>query len=208
MNTNTCPICLECVMPGDSMFNTQCCKQDIHSSCMCAHFMKQHNCPLCRATLINTEDEEDDEEDGEDDEDDEEDDDDESTIHIPHDSESFKDANVTISQLSNKLQSLGYTFEDLLVMHFGGSMHPKDLQNKRFGMKLDEEDTDFPYVFFDEPTSDEIPYPEVGYKHRDNISKNIIERMATDMTDILSSKIPVDYTVKGVTYAMALMQTL
>jgi hypothetical protein len=158
--------------------------------------------------LINTEDEEDDEEDGEDDEDDEEDDDDESTIHIPHDSESFKDANVTISQLSNKLQSLGYTFEDLLVMHFGGSMHPKDLQNKRFGMKLDEEDTDFPYVFFDEPTSDEIPYPEVGYKHRDNISKNIIERMATDMTDILSSKIPVDYTVKGVTYAMALMQTL
>lgn len=103
-----CPICFEDMEMVNITVTT--CGHTFHSHCAFNALMNKTDCPLCRHQLIDVPDEEDmfesDEEDDEEDSDDDEDgtdaDEDES------------DTEVTIEQLGDKLNYMGYTMADVL----------------------------------------------------------------------------------------------
>ena len=79
--------------------------------------------------------------------------------------------------MADKLASLGYTMEDLLMMHFGGSDHPKDIENPRWSADLGEEEDE---------------------------SKSILLKLNIDIDNILEGNIAVKYTDTR-TYAQVLL---
>ena len=126
--TSECAICYDCFAKNDACSTTPC-GHKFHSKCLFQNFEHRAECPLCRTELIKQPEEEE-YSDDDDEEDDEEEEEEEEPKQI-----------VSIKQMADKLASLRYTMEDLLMMHFGGSDHPKDIANPRWSADLgDEED--------------------------------------------------------------------
>jgi hypothetical protein len=113
-----CPICFEELKMIDITVTK--CGHTFHSSCIFRSLEQNGDCPMCRNTLIDSTDSDDeDEEEQEDDdydlgsgdsvaEDDDEEDNDEDNEEEPK---------VTVDQLSDKLQNMGYTMTDVLALH-------------------------------------------------------------------------------------------
>jgi Zinc finger, C3HC4 type (RING finger) len=111
-----CPICYEDLKMID--FTVTKCGHTFHSSCLFRAMEQNLDCPMCRCQLLEVrEDDEDDEnEDGEEeeDEDDEEEDDEEE-----REDEEFK---VTLEQLCEKMQNMGYSPIDFLSYIMRGDL--------------------------------------------------------------------------------------
>ena len=197
---NQCAICYDCFVSTDACSTTPC-GHKFHSACLFKNFEHRVECPLCRTELIKQPEEDDD-----DDEDDDEDDDDESESSYYSNSESGSDNEVTqlvsIKQMADKLASIGYTMEDILMFHFGGSDHPKDVSNPRWHSDVattcasDSASTSTISVgshILEYNKEEQKFYPE---------SSSILERLQSDIDNILEGNLAVDYKDSR-TYAQA-----
>ena len=163
--TSECAICYDCFAKNDACSTTPC-GHKFHSKCLFQNFEHRPECPLCRTELIKQPEEEDDDvEEG-----------DGSSFYSEEEDEIESKQFVSIKQMADKLTSLGYTMEDILMMHFGGSDHPKDIANPRWSADLGEEEDE---------------------------SKSILLKLNIDIDNILEGNIAVKYTDTR-TYAQVL----
>lgn len=127
-----CPICYEQL----NMINVTVtrCGHVMHSSCVFTALENAPCCPMCRTQLMREveEDEDDEEEEQDEDEEEEQDEDDESEEN---------DTRVSVEQLATKLQNMGFTPVDFLMMYFSGDNIKTDKQDRyseEFLSKLDD----------------------------------------------------------------------
>jgi len=198
MDCNCCSICLEII----SDFSTKTpCGHVFHSACLFKNFETRFECPLCRQALIKEEEEEEEDEDEEGDEDGEDDEDDWTTVDDYDEGFSFKDKNISISQLAAKLKSLNYTMEDILLNMFVVSDHPDDVSNPRWKLAVSEEG-DVTYSTDDIP-AEQDSFPSVG-RRCPMVRECVAMRLEKDLQMILKGDLAVDYTVPTKSYADAL----
>ena len=141
---HTCPICYEEITTTNIAITE--CNHMFHTSCLLKAVERNVDCPLCRSVLLYEEipddeipdDEIDDEDDNDDSEnsDDEYTDDDDDNVEHPIDEEQ---SIVTINQLTQKLQNMGYTPEDFILLYVK-DLHLKPSQSNRTVEYLDELD--------------------------------------------------------------------
>ena len=161
-----CAICYDCFTQTDACSTTPC-GHKFHSKCLFQNFEHRPECPLCRTELIKQPEEEDDDvEEG-----------DGSSFYSEEEDDIEPKQFVSIKQMADKLTSLGYTMEDILMMHFGGSDHPKDIANPRWSADLGDEEDE---------------------------SKSILLKLNIDIDNILEGNIAVKYTDTR-TYAQILL---
>lgn len=130
-----CPICYEEI----NMINMTVtrCGHVMHSSCVFTALEAAPCCPMCRTQLmrdLQDDDEEDEDEDDEQDEDDDEEDE--------QQEQEEEDTRVSVEQLSKKLQNMGYTPADFLMMYFYGDnikTEKKEKYNEEFLSKMDDD---------------------------------------------------------------------
>ena len=164
--TSECAICYDCFTKTDACSTTPC-GHKFHSKCLFQNFEHRPECPLCRTELIKQPEEEDDDvEEG-----------DGSSFYSEEEDDIEPKQFVSIKQMADKLTSLGYTMEDILMMHFGGSDHPKDIANPRWSADLGDEEDE---------------------------SKSILIKLNTDINNIMEGNIAVKYTDTR-TYAQILL---
>jgi hypothetical protein len=109
-----CPICYEDLKMID--FTITKCGHTFHSSCLFKAMEQNLDCPMCRCQLLVVqEDEEEDEDEDEDEEDEEE-----------EEEEEEEEPKVTIEQLAEKLQHMGYTPLDFLTLFMGDILKRQD----------------------------------------------------------------------------------
>lgn len=125
---DSCCICYEEF--GSSCANrcTTSCGHVFHTGCLLKNAEYRDECPMCRAVLLerNNEDEDEDEDGDSDSEynyDDDADDDDDDGVHR---------ANVTVEQVTKKMMNLGYTMEDFIYIFMGRVVHEKDAEIKKW----------------------------------------------------------------------------
>ena len=192
--TCTCSICLEIITD----FSTKTpCGHVFHSACLFKNFETRFECPLCRQALIGEEEEEEEEEEDDDEDDDEEDDDDDEYDEVF----SFKEKNISITQLAGKLKSLNYTMEDVLLSLYLVSDHPDDVRNPRWKLAV-AEDGDISYSQ-NEVSAEQDSFPKVG-RRKNRVKECVQMRLDEDLQMILKGELAVDYTVPEKSYADAL----
>jgi len=129
-----CPICYEQL----NMINVTVtrCGHVMHSSCIFTALENAPCCPMCRTQLMRDIEPEDDEPE------DDESEDDESEGDEPEDDESEENDNrVSLEQLAVKLQNMGFTPVDFLMMYFSGDnikVEKQDRYSEEFLSKLDD----------------------------------------------------------------------
>ena len=198
-----CAICYDCFIKTDACSTTPC-GHKFHSKCLFQNFEHRPECPLCRTELIKQPEEENDdvqEGDGSSFYSEDEDDDDDEPKQI-----------VSIKQMADKLTALGYTMEDLLMLHFGGSDHPKDIENPRWLADLGNTETNENESTATATTSSisvgsHILEYNVQEKKFYPESKRILVKLNADIDNILEGNLAVKYTDTR-TYAQVLAQVL
>ena len=194
--TNECAICYDCFTKTDACSTTPC-GHKFHSKCLFQNFEHRPECPLCRTELIKQPEEEDDdvqEGDGSSFYSEDEDDDDEPTQIV------------SMKQMADKLTALGYTMEDLLMLHFGGSDHPKDIENPRWQADLantENELTSSATASVSTSVGSHILEYNVQEKKFYPESKRILVKLNADIDNILEGNLAVKYTDTR-TYAQVL----
>ena len=194
-----CAICYECFTETDACATTPC-GHKFHSTWLFKNFEHRPECPLCRTELIKQkEDEEDVESYYSDSEGSEEDDEEEEEEE--EDGEELKQL-VSIKQLADKLFSLGYTMEDILMLHFG-SDHPKDIANPRYSADLNDDADENSSTSSSTSSPTSSPTLSVGshileYNDEDQTfypeSKSVMLRLTSDIDNIFSGILAVKYT--------------
>ena len=179
----SCPICFEYFTDSlENITNTPC-NHKFHSSCLFQNFEHRYECPLCRTELIKcTEDEYDDENSSN------------SSNSSNNSTSTSIEQSVSIQQMAKKLIELGYTFEDILLLHFGGSSHKQDIECPRWHADLaitDDESTD-------ESTDESIgshvkEYNEYEKKFYPE-PKGLLDKLQVDIDYILEGTVAVSYT--------------
>jgi hypothetical protein len=127
-----CPICFEEIEMVNIVTTT--CGHTFHSYCMFKTLETTENCPLCRNQLIEEykEEDEDDDEDDDEDEDDNEDDYEEQNDDDNEEEEEEEDTKINLEQLSIKMKSMNYSYDDLvkiLAYEFDYSFNLKSIVN-------------------------------------------------------------------------------
>jgi len=112
-----CPICYEDLKMID--FTITKCGHTFHSSCLFKAMEQNLDCPMCRCQLLVVQEDDEDEEEGGSDDDEEEGSDDE-------DEEEEEEPKVTLEQLAEKLQHMGYTPLDFLTLFMGDLLKRQD----------------------------------------------------------------------------------
>lgn len=176
-----CAICYDCFTLTDACSTTPC-GHKFHSKCLFQNFEHRPECPLCRTELIKQPEEEDDEEE-------------ESSYYSEEeeDEEPVKQI-ASIKQMANKLASLGYTMEDLLMLHFGGSDHPKDIANPRWANDLNPDENGST-----ETTNSTISSVGSHIKQYDVYEQiykepnSMLEKLTADIENIMEGNLGVDY---------------
>ena len=179
--TSECAICYDCFTKTDACSTTPC-GHKFHSKCLFQNFEHRPECPLCRTELIKQPEEEDDEEE-------------ESSYYSEEeeDEEPVKQI-ASIKQMANKLASLGYTMEDLLMLHFGGSDHPKDIANPRWANDLNPDENGST-----ETTNSTISSVGSHIKQYDVYEQiykepnSMLEKLTADIENIMEGNLGVDY---------------
>jgi len=119
---NECAICMDDI--GASNCTVTECGHRFHSSCIFRNMMERIECPMCRKDLVDMpEEEEEDDEEYEEDSDGENEDGDE------------EERDLTCKQMADKLQSLGYTMEDVL---YYATTYRHSSEADRFNNDLDD----------------------------------------------------------------------
>jgi hypothetical protein len=187
---NMCSICYE-EFEKKSACSTTPCGHKFHSACLFQNFKHRHECPLCREELIKSDEVVEGEEDGSDDDD--------------EDEEEIEQV-VSMKQIAEKLTTLGYTMEDILLLYFGGSNNKKDISNPRWKEDLAEDDASVASI---DTSNIGSHYREFNEYHNqlNPEPKGIMERLNNDIDYILEGKIAVKYTEDTKTYAQALSQS-
>ena len=180
---NMCSICYDDFDPKIACSMTPC-GHKFHSSCLFQNFEHRNECPLCRTELIKSPEENN------------EDDDNEETINeVEEDEEEEVEDPISTKQMADKLISLGYTFEDVLLLYIGGSNNKKDMENPRWK-------ADLAYKINEEiPLKDEMPTVGSHYKEYNEYEKifypepkGILQKLEDDIDYIMDGKIAVKYT--------------
>lgn len=176
-----CAICYDCFTSTDACSTTPC-NHKFHSKCLFQNFEHRPECPLCRTELIKQPEEEDDEEE-------------ESSYYSEEeeDEEPVKQI-ASIKQMANKLASLGYTMEDLLMLHFGGSDHPKDLANPRWANDLNPDEngsTETTNSTISSVGSHIKQYDAYAQVYRE--PQSMLEKLTADIENIIEGNLGVDY---------------
>jgi hypothetical protein len=179
--TSECAICYDCFTTTDACSTTPC-GHKFHSKCLFQNFEHRPECPLCRTELIKQPEEE-------------EDDDDESSYYSEEEDEEPVIKQVaSMKQMADKLASLGYTMEDLLMLHFGGSDHPKDLANPRWANDLNPDENRSTST-----TNSTISSVGSHIKQYDVYEKiykepdSMLEKLTADIENIVEGNLGVDY---------------
>jgi hypothetical protein len=178
--TSECAICYDCFTLTDACSTTPC-GHKFHSKCLFQNFEHRPECPLCRTELIKQPEEDDEEE--------------ESSYYSEEeeDEEPVKQI-ASIKQMANKLASLGYTMEDLLMLHFGGSDHPKDIANPRWANDLNPDENGST-----ETTNSTISSVGSHIKQYDVYEQiykepnSMLEKLTADIENIMEGNLGVDY---------------
>ena len=110
----TCAICLDDIQECKNCTTTEC-GHTFHSTCIFQNLCHRVECPMCRVELIAMPEEEDDE-----DEDGEDDDDTDSDSEVEFDGVN-EAPRMSVANLTKRLVSMGYTMEDVIMAHLGGS---------------------------------------------------------------------------------------
>lgn len=111
-----CAICMDDIDECKNCTTTEC-GHTFHSTCIFQNLCHRLECPMCRAELIALPDEEEDDE-----EDDDEDDDSDSDSDTDAEFDDVNDApRMSVTNLTKRLVSMGYTMEDMVMAHLGGS---------------------------------------------------------------------------------------
>ena len=96
--------------------------------------------------------------------------------------------------MADKLASLGYTMEDLLMLHFGGSDHPKDLANPRWANDLNPDEngstatTNSAISLIGSHIKQYDVYEQI-YKE----PNSMLEKLTADIENIVEGNLGVDY---------------
>ena len=115
-NIEPCSICLENIDMVNITVTT--CGHTFHSHCVFQSLMNNLSCPLCRHELIEAPNYNDESEDeyGDGDDDDDDDDGEESGVDDDETIGSNEDDTVSVEQLANKLNYMGYSMSDILKL--------------------------------------------------------------------------------------------
>jgi hypothetical protein len=185
-NQCTCPICFEYFTDSTENITNTPCNHKFHSSCLFKNFEHRYECPLCRTELIKCIEEDDDEDE------DEDDDEDDSSNSSSNSSTSSFEQSVSIKQMAKKLIELGYTFEDILLLHFGGSSHKQDIECPRWHADLAITDEDSTST--DESIGSHVKeYNEYEKKFYPE-PKGLLDKLQVDIDYILEGTVAVSYT--------------
>ena len=127
----TCTICMDDIEECKNCTTTEC-GHTFHSTCIFQNLCHRIECPMCRAELIELPEEEDDNEDDSDDGSDEEE----------LDGVDERAPKMSVVNLTKRLVSMGYTMEDMVMAHLGGSFSqlvaPLERQNETFFEKFEQ----------------------------------------------------------------------
>ena len=178
-----CAICYDCFTSTDACSTTPC-GHKFHSKCLFQNFEHRPECPLCRTELIKQPEEEDDDEDS-------------SYYSEEEDEEPIKQI-ASIKQMADKLASLGYTMEDLLMLHFGGSNHPKDIANPRWSADLANENIEIASASTTRDNSLSVGSHILVYNEYEKTfypePKSIMDKLTADIDNMLEGNLAVKYT--------------
>jgi hypothetical protein len=120
-----CPICFESLKMID--FTVTKCGHTFHSSCVFRCLEQNLDCPMCRTPLIVLQEEPDDEDADEDEyEDEDADEDEDEDAEEEEDDDETDNPNLTMEQLAEKLQNMGYTPADFLSIYIGKGLKTRD----------------------------------------------------------------------------------
>lgn len=111
-----CAICMDDIQTHTNCTTTEC-GHTFHASCLFRNLFHRLECPMCRAALVSPPEVEGEDEDEESDA--EESDDEESVDEEASESES--EPKLAIQNITKRLTSMGYTMEDVVLAHLGGS---------------------------------------------------------------------------------------
>ena len=130
----TCAICLDDIQECKNCTTTEC-GHTFHSTCIFQNLCHRLECPMCRTELIAPLNEEDDDEDDGSDNDS----DDESEVEFDGVDEAPR---MSVVNLTKRLVSMGYTMEDVIMAHLGGSFSqlvaPLERHNDEFFEKYEQ----------------------------------------------------------------------
>jgi len=115
-----CPICFEDLKMID--FTVTKCGHTFHASCVFKALENNLDCPMCRCQLMSLSEEDTDDESQNQDEDEDEDEDDATTSDTSIPSYASDEPKVTMDQLAEKLQNVGYTPLDFLTIYMNWYM--------------------------------------------------------------------------------------
>ena len=188
-DSSECAICYDCFTKTDACSTTPC-GHKFHSKCLFQNFEHRPECPLCRTELIKQPEEEDDD------------------VQEGDGSSFYSEPTqiVSMKQMADKLTALGYTMEDLLMLHFGGSDHPKDIENPRWQADLantENELTSSATASVSTSVGSHILEYNVQEKKFYPESKRILVKLNADIDNILEGNLAVKYTDTR-TYAQVL----
>lgn len=189
--TSECAICYDCFTSTDACSTTPC-GHKFHSKCLFQNFEHRPECPLCRTELIKQPKEDDDDE--------------ESSYYSEEEEEEPVKQVASMKQMADKLASLGYTMEDLLMLHFGGSDHPKDIANPRWANDLNPDENGSTAT-----TNSTISLVGSHIKQYDVYEKiykepdSMLEKLTADIENIVEGNLGVDYKDTR-TYAQVLAE--
>jgi len=127
-----CPICFEDMEMVNITVTT--CGHTFHSHCAFNALMNKTDCPLCRHQLIDVPEEEDMSESDEEGEEEESDEDEDGTDADEDD----YDTEVTIEQLGDKLNYMGYTMADVLMCLVAGTLPTSNRRRYENGEHFDK----------------------------------------------------------------------
>jgi len=135
-SSQTCPICLEDIQGNKNCTTTEC-GHTFHSSCIFSNLCHRIECPCCRSELVPPS--EDEEEEDEYEESIDEEGSDTSFDEVDQDNSEPK---MKIEHIVKRLVTMGYTMEDLVLAHLGGSfcrgIKGRDHQTPDFFAKYEE----------------------------------------------------------------------
>ena len=137
----TCAICLDDIQECKNCTTTEC-GHTFHSTCIFQNLCHRIECPMCRVELIAMPNEEDDDGDDGDDGEDGDEDDSDNDSEEEFDGVEEEAPRMSVINLTKRLVSMGYTMEDMVMAHLGGSFSqlvaPLERQNETFFEKFEQ----------------------------------------------------------------------
>ena len=132
-----CAVCLEDVSEIINITVTTC-GHTFHSYCIFKCLESNTECPMCRNELVEPDEDEDEDLDEDEEDDGNEDDGNEDSETDSENNEGEENTTVTVEQLAEKIQSMGYTMADLIKVYLGGPYKIPSTNETRYNEEFEE----------------------------------------------------------------------